>query len=391
MGEELIATEQFIRSGKKKLRCGITTGSCAAIASLASTKAIFEGAFPAYAKITTPKGWIALAEIKKMRLISKTQALCAVQKDGGDDADATDGLLIYADVSVSPASQPNQLSVRIFGGKGIGVVTKAGLDQKIGLPAINSVPRAMIEAAVKSVCVEHNFSGTIDVVISAPLGKEIARHTFNPVLGIEGGISILGTSGVVEPMSESALVEALDVETRVIAESLRGKKIRPLIITPGNFGLDFVAALPELSDIQTLKCSNFIGNAIDFAAAYEFTHVIFVGHAGKFVKLAGGIFNTHSHTADCRMELIASHAALVGAESFDIARIFDCATVDAALDILDESNITSAVMKSIAKAAQRRIAQRVQGAYKFAFTMFTNVRGVLAQTANFDFSELKTQ
>lgn len=392
INEEKIATEQFILSGTKRLRCGMTTGSCAAIASLAATQAALTGTFPQYAKITVPKGWIARAEIIESKIISKMKASCAVRKDAGDDPDATDSMLIFAEVSLRADEiipPKKNLSVTITGGTGIGRVTKSGLDQKPGEYAINSVPRKMIEEAVRSVCSEHGFFGKAEIKIYAPDGAEIAKKTFNPALGIEGGISILGTSGVVEPMSEEALVDAIEVEARVISQSLKDKKIRPLIITPGNFGEDFIRSREELAGIPVLTCANFIGKSIDFASAYDFTHVIFVGHAGKFVKLAGGIFNTHSHIADCRMEIIASHAALLGAESFDIARIFECATVEAAFSVLDETGLTKKVSVSLARAACGKIARRVQGKYKFSFIMFTKERGILCESSNFNFSELR--
>lgn len=382
---ELIATEQYITSGTKKLRCGITTGSCAAIASMAATEAILTQKFPDYGKITTPKGWIAKAEILDAKIIGHLTASCAVQKDAGDDPDATDGILVYASVRLEASSEANgSVCVDVQGGEGIGVVTKPGLDQPVGNAAINSVPRIMIAEAVEKSCRSHSFSGKAFVVISAPAGEKIAANTFNPILGIKGGISVLGTSGVVEPMSETALVEAMEVEIKVIAESLREKSIRPVIVTPGNYGSDFIKKYPELADIPEIKCSNFIGAAIDFAVLYGFTHVLFIGHAGKFVKVAGGIMNTHSHVADCRVELIASHAALCGAEQFDIARIFDCATVDAALSILDETGIRDVVIKSLVKAAQRKISQRIHGAFKFGFLMFSNEYGILGKNREFD-------
>lgn len=384
---EKIATEQFIVSGTKKLRCGITTGSCGAMAALASTEAVLGGKFPEYVKITTPKGWIAKAEILEPKFISKNNAVCAVQKDAGDDPDATDGILIFAEAKIlsEKTDSVSKSSVRITAGVGIGKITKSGLDQKVGEFAINSVPRKMIEESVESVCKKYGFSGEIEIKLSCPEGVEIAKKTFNPILGIQGGISILGTTGVVEPMSETALIESLEVEIRVIAESLRGKAVRPLVITPGNYGVDFIRKYPEIEKLPQLKCSNFIGNAIDLASLYDFTHVFFIGHAGKFVKLAGGIFNTHSHIADCRMEIIASHGALCGAEQFDVARIFNCATVDAAFEILDESNATQMVVNSIVRSAQKRIAQKVQGKYKFGFLMFSNERGLLGKTKDFDF------
>ncbi len=383
-----LATEQYVISGSKKLRCGITTGSCAAIAAMAATEALLTKKFPSYSKIITPKGWYAAAEILEGEFIDENSARCAVQKDAGDDPDATDGILIFVKVCLKKSTCDSQKNtvVRITGGKGVGTVTKSGLDQKAGEFAINSVPRKMITESVQKACSEHGFFGEAEIQIEVPEGEKIAKQTFNPILGIEGGISILGTTGVVEPMSENALIESIEVEIKFLAENFTGKSsVRPIILTPGNYGTDFISTYSELKNIPVEKCSNFIGKAIEFSLFYGFTHILLVGHAGKFVKLAGGIMNTHSHNADCRLELIAAHAALCGVEQFDIARIFSSATVDAALEILDESNMTSAVTKSLLKASQKRLAHFTQGKCKLGILMFTNDRGIIGETSNFSY------
>ncbi len=383
-----LATEQYIISGTKKLRCGITTGSCAAIAAMAATQAVLTKSFPSYSKIITPKGWYAGAEILDGEFIDEGTARCAVQKDAGDDPDATDGILIFATAHLKNKDCPKdkKVNVSITGGKGVGTVTKNGLDQKAGEFAINSVPRKMIAQSVQKVCEEHDFYGEAEIQIEVPEGEKIAKQTFNPILGIEGGISILGTTGVVEPMSENALIESIEIEIKFLAENFRSdSSLRPIILTPGNYGSDFIKAYPELKNIPVEKCSNFIGKALEFSLFYGFTHILLVGHAGKFVKLAGGIMNTHSHNADCRLELIAAHAALCGVEQFDIARIFSSATVDAALEILDESNMTHTVVKSLLKSAQKRLAHFTQGKCQLGILMFTNERGILGKTNNFDY------
>lgn len=394
MKNEILATEQYILCGEKKLRCGFTTGSSATMASLASIKAIFEKKFPEYAKITTPKGWIAISEVLNGTFSSENKAKCSIKKDGGDDTDATNGILITSEVEINFNHQYKNLEIEIVGGNGIGKITKAGLDQKVGEFAINSVPRKMIKEVVEKVCKENNFYGKVKITISAENGEEIAKNTFNPYLGIVGGISILGTSGVVEPMSEEALIDSIFVEMRVISEEIKEKKIRPLIITPGNYGEDFLKTYPKLKDISVVRCSNFIGKAIDFAVELNFTHVFFVGHAGKFVKIAGGIMNTHSHNADCRMEIIASHTALTCFDTIDqsdIVRIFDCVTVDSAFDILDETSSTEKVCKSIVRSAEKHISRRCKNKFKFSFLMFSNEpnRNILATSRNWQQLQLE--
>ncbi|MBQ7158896.1 MAG: cobalamin biosynthesis protein CbiD [Treponema sp.] len=398
MAEEILANEQYILSGTKRLRCGFTTGTCAALASRAAVEALLLGSVPETVSLRTPKGWLVkTAVIADETPVSFSNGgkrfRCGVQKDAGDDPDVTDGCQIFATAELVPAERlsaggavatasdnadASDVRVMIDGGKGVGRVTKAGLDQKIGEAAINHVPRQMITAAVQDVCESYGFSGTVRITIDIPQGEALARQTFNPQLGIEDGISVIGTSGVVEPMSEQALTDALETEIRVIAASYEDKTDRPLVITPGNYGKDFVALHPEWKNLPVLRCANFIGNAIDLAAAYGFTHVIFVGHAGKFVKLAGGIMNTHSHVADARMELICAHAALCGADKDLCAKIMDCATVDAALSVLDASNLTETVTRSLISAARKHVERRINGAYSFDLIMFTNERGVIA-------------
>lgn len=426
--ESSFANTHYILSGTKKLRCGYTTGTCAALAAKAAATALLAqkdsallssgkkhiSEFPQKVSMMTPKGWPQESDVVwpagSTSMVQENNTLrCGVQKDAGDDSDVTDGFTVYATVTIDENKSQNCVRVVITGGEGVGVVTKPGLDQKTGEYAINHVPREMITNEVESVCKQYHFSGTVTVKIDVPGGKEIAKQTFNPQLGIEGGISILGTSGVVEPMSEQALVDSIEVEMKQIAaeqdeQSSTSCTVRPLIITPGNYGEDFISAHPLLKNIPVVKCSNFIGASIDFASVYHFTHVLFVGHAGKFVKLAGGIMNTHSHTADCRLELVACHAALCGAPQKIVKKIMECATVDAALDVLDQYDGTSSeskqingtqraqktdcnkqfvqeVMNSLMSSAEEHVARRVNNAYEFGIIMFTNVRGEIAQSS----------
>ncbi len=285
--------EEFIRKDGKALRYGFTTGTCATAATKAAAEILLSGKTVEDVVITTPKGKVLHLPIRVME-VEKTFVTCAVQKDAGDDADVTDGIWIYAKVSLEDSGYV------VDGGVGIGRVTKEGLDQPVGNAAINSVPRKTIKAAMEETAETFGYTGGMLAVISAPEGVEIAKKTFNPRLGIDGGISILGTSGIVEPMSEQALLDTILTEMRVrICEY--GKNI---VITPGNYGQDFVKEHIGIDLEQTVKCSNFIGNTIEFAKNEGIENLLLVGHIGKLVKLGVGIMNTHSKEADARMETL---------------------------------------------------------------------------------------
>ena len=256
-------------------------------------------------------------------------------------------------------------------------MTKPGLDQPVGEAAINRVPREMIGKAVSEIAELAGYDGGLTVTVSVPGGEAIARQTFNPQLGIEGGISILGTSGIVEPMSEAALVETVKLELRQARET--GSK--RVILVPGNYGADFLREQGlDQPGIPVVKCSNFIGEAIDEAGLLGFTDVLLAGHIGKLVKLAGGIMNTHSRTADCRTELFTAHAALCGADAETCRRLMEAATTDACIDILKENGIYTEVMESLIVAIRRQLARRAAPGCRVGAVVFSNVHGVLGVT-----------
>ncbi len=262
--------EHYIQKGSKNLRMGFTTGSCAALAAKAAALMLFTGEYVEKVSIITPKGLTVEVPVLETKL-GIGYAGCAVQKDAGDDPDVTDGALVYAEVRKTKRG-----FISIDGGKGIGRVTRAGLDQPVGAAAINRVPRLMIEKAVREVCEHYDYEGGLDIIISIPKGVELARRTFNPKLGIEGGISVLGTSGIVEPQSTQALIDCIGIELRALAAE--GK--RNIVITPGNYGEGFIKENPFLANAPIVKCSNYIGEALDFAVASGFEKILLVGHIG---------------------------------------------------------------------------------------------------------------
>lgn len=314
-----MAFEHYIYTGTTRLRCGYTTGSCAALAAKAACEMLFSRKPVGLVSIVTPGGLPVEANVVDA-CIGEGCAQCAVRKDAGDDADVTDGVLVYARVehagsgtgaAGSKGVPTRESEVSVDGGVGVGRVTLPGLEQPVGAAAINATPRAMITSAVREVCAAHGFSGNIAVTISVPEGVSLAKKTFNPHLGIEGGISILGTTGIVEPRSLAALRDSIELEIRQHAAMGR----RGVVLTPGNYGGQFISGHFHLNGAPVVFISNFVGDAIDCCVREGFTNVLLVGHIGKLVKVAGGIMDTHSRTADCRAEILAAHAAMAGALS----------------------------------------------------------------------------
>ena len=363
--------EHFIRSGQRFLRCGYTTGTCAALAAQGAARLLLSGQAPRTVSLRTPRGLTVEVVPAVCRMEDETTAVCAVVKDAGDDADVTGGIAIAATVRHSDSP-----GVTIDGGPGVGRVTKPGLDQPVGAAAINSTPRRIIGEQVLTVCADLGYPGGLEVIISVPGGEEAAKRTFNPALGVEGGISILGTSGIVEPMSEQALVTTIELELKqAAANSSR------LILTPGNYGADFLRARGwDQLGVPIVKCSNFIGEALDATAGLPFTQVLLVGHIGKLVKVAGGVMNTHSKYADCRTELFCAHAALCGAGGELCRSLMASATTDGCIALLDTAGLRQPVIESLLSSVQTHLERRAQGAYRIGAVLFSNQYGCLGQT-----------
>ena len=368
--------EHYIRSGRRLLRCGYTTGTCAALGAAGAARLLLTGRAPESVGLRTPKG-IVVEVAPRFCRATADGAECAIVKDGGDDVDATTGLPVIATVTLCPDAPR---TVTINGGAGVGRVTKPGLDQPVGAAAINHVPRQMITEALLREADAVGYGGGFAVVISIDGGAEAARRTFNPHIGVDGGLSVLGTSGIVEPMSQQALLDTLQLEIHQAA--LKSKR---LILAPGNYGLDYLAShLPELREIPIVKISNFVGEALDMAAAEQFGELLLVGHVGKLVKLAGGIMNTHSKQADCRTELFCAHAAICGADAATCRALLDAATTDACLDILVEAGLKAPVMASLLDAVQAHLDRRAAGAFEVGAVLFSNQAGSLGQTKTAD-------
>ena len=363
------------------MRYGFTTGSCAAAAAMAAAYMLLSGRQKNTITIETPKGIPYTAEILEITRGEKA-VQCAVRKDGGDDPDITSGALIYAEVSLTDhtRTQATDTRIHIDGGIGVGRVTKPGLDQPVGNAAINHVPREMIAKEVLEVCDLMDYKGNLQVIISVPEGKAIAKQTFNPRLGIVGGISILGTSGIVEPMSNQALLDTIRVELN----QRRAEGFDYIAVAPGNYGLDFMKKAYGYDLDKSVKCSNFIGVTIDMAVECGFTRMLLTGHIGKLIKVAGGIMNTHSKEADCRMELLSAFAIHEGAGADVAAKILDCVATEDAVRLLRESGKQQEVMDYAMERIMFYLNKRAGGRMQIDCIMYDNTFGELAKSKEAD-------
>ena len=360
----------------KLLRCGYTTGACAAAAAKAAAAMLLSGASVGRVSVGTPKGVALTLDVLDIRL-TEAYASCAVRKDAGDDPDVTDGALVYARVERSARG------IAIDGGEGVGRVTRPGLDQPVGAAAINSVPRRMITAELQGLAEETGYAGGFSVVLSIPGGEELAKRTFNPRMGIEGGISVIGTTGIVEPMSNRAMADTVRLEL----SQLRAAGARDVLLTPGNYGETFAREQLGLSMDGHVSCSNFIGDAVDGAVELGFARVLLVGHIGKLVKLGLGITNTHSSSGDGRMETLLACALEAGAALPLLKEISHSVTTDAALMPLWEAGLLENTMAELGKRIDFCLSRRVPEGVSIGYICFTNappMRGVLIKSANAD-------
>lgn len=376
------------RSG---LRYGWTTGSCAAAAAKAGTEMLFGQEEIRQIRLMTPKGIGLLLDVEEITR-RPDYVQCAVRKYSGDDPDVTDGLLIFARVERIPEEDAEKaascgaflenvngsLEIILDGGPGVGRLTRKGLEQQVGQAAINRVPRRMITEEAAAVCRKYSYSGALKITVMIPNGAQTAKKTFNPRLGIEGGLSVLGTSGIVEPMSEKALTDTIWLEMKM----LRDSGYDACYVVPGNYGSDFLQENLGLDPELSVKCSNYVGETIDDAGLLGMKGVLLIGHIGKFVKLAAGVMNTHSRQADCRMEVFASHAAMNGADAGTVKEIMSCLNTSEAVEILKRSGLLGPVMETVTDRIAFYLRQRAGAGPETGAIVFSNEEGILGQTDN---------
>ena len=361
---------------EEKLRNGFTTGSCAAAAAKAACYMLLTGRKKEKIDIITPKGITFHASIVDI-LRGERAVQCAVIKDGGDDPDITTGAHVVAKVSFLEGQEAGtEGRILIDGGIGVGRVTKPGLDQPVGNAAINHVPREMIEREMREVCHVLDYHKDLAVEISVPEGQKLAESTFNPRLGILGGISILGTSGVVEPMSAQALKDTIAVELR--QKKALGQKA--VAVSPGNYGLDFMKKTYDYDLDRSVKCSNFIGDTIDMAKQMGFEAMLLTGHIGKLIKLSGGMMNTHSKEGDCRMELLAAAAIYAGCHAKTAKDLLDAVTTEEGVKLLSEAGILEATMERAMERILFYLRNRAGDGMQIECMMYATDYGLLAES-----------
>jgi len=370
--------ERYVYKNQKKMRCGYTTGTCACAAAKAAAYMLLSGREVKEIKVITPMGVSLTLPVIDID-IKKDKVICAIKKDSGDDPDVTDGIMIYAQVAYAKddiMSTINTDRVIVDGGIGVGRVTKKGLKCAVGEAAINPVPLKMIKEAVAEAAESYSYEGSLKVIISAPKGVDIAKKTFNPNLGITGGISILGTTGIVEPMSEQALIDT--IKTEINMHKAQGEKV--FLVAPGNYGQDFLLNTLNIELKRSIKCSNYIGDTIDMVCDSGAKAMLLVGHIGKLVKLGAGIMNTHSKVADGRMEVMSACAIRAGADADTAGKILDCITTEAALEILKKSDILEKTMYQLMLRIEDVLQRRSGGKIVIGTIVFSNEYGILGKT-----------
>ena len=359
---------------KKELRKGFTTGSCGAAAAKAALYMLLTGSVKDEIEIITPGGAVFRTEVKDI-FREGNRVRCAVVKDGGDDPDVTTGLHVTAEVRAEERGD-GALEIRIEGGPGVGRVTLPGLDQPVGNAAINRVPRQMIEKELSEVAELLDFRGRIRVILSVPGGEAAAERTFNPRLGIEGGISILGTTGIVEPMSTRAILDTIRVELN--QRKALGDRIAA--VSPGNYGLNFMKETYGYDLNRSVKCSNYVGDTVDMVREMDFRGMLLTGHIGKLIKVSGGIMNTHSKEGDARMELLAAGVIRAGGSMDTLRGILNCRVTEEALGIIQAESpaLLRTSMESVMDRILYYLRKRAGEELPVECILYSNEFGLLA-------------
>lgn len=359
---------------KKELRKGFTTGSCGAAAAKAALYMLLTGSVKDEIEIITPGGAVFRTEVKDI-FREGNRVRCAVVKDGGDDPDVTTGLHVTAEVCAEERGD-GALEIRIEGGPGVGRVTLPGLDQPVGNAAINRVPRQMIEKELSEVAELLDFRGRIRVILSVPGGEAAAERTFNPRLGIEGGISILGTTGIVEPMSTRAILDTIRVELN--QRKALGDRIAA--VSPGNYGLNFMKETYGYDLNRSVKCSNYVGDTVDMVREMDFRGMLLTGHIGKLIKVSGGIMNTHSKEGDARMELLAAGVIRAGGSMDTLRGILNCRVTEEALGIIQAESpaLLRKSMESVMDRILYYLRKRAGEELPVECILYSNEFGLLA-------------
>lgn len=371
--------EEYVYIDGKKYRRGYTTGSCAAAAAKASTYMMLTNKKISNINIDTPKGIPLTLKVKNIELNDEC-AICSIEKDGGDDIDATHTMDIFAKAELVTREAEE---IIVTGGVGIGIVTKKGLSVEVGKHAINPVPMKMIRSEISKVLGENNKllnkDKSLKITIFAPQGEEISKKTFNPRLGIVGGISILGTTGIVEPMSEEGWKKSLSIEL----EMKRAQGMDKIILVPGNHGEEFIRDYLKIDMNNCVRMSNFVGYMLNEAKRLGFKKILMAGHIGKFIKISAGIFNTHSKVCDARNEIMIANLALMGADLDFLKVINECVTAEGAVEIIDKSIYTQ-IYNVLCNKCKERAEEYLNEDIQVEVYMFRMDKSILGKSTDAD-------
>lgn len=370
--------EEYVYIDGKKYRRGYTTGSCAAAASKASVHMLLTKHKIDNINIDTPKGIPLTLKVKNIE-INRNYAVCSIEKDGGDDIDATHTMDVFARAELV---EKEEEKIIVTGGIGVGIVTKKGLSVEVGKHAINPVPMKMIRSEVQKVLNANNYifkDKSLKITIFAPKGVEIAKKTFNPRLGIVGGISILGTTGIVEPMSEEGWKKSLSIEL----EMKKAQGLDKIILVPGNHGEEFVREHLNIDMHNCVRMSNFVGYMLNEAKRMGFKKILMAGHIGKFIKISAGIFNTHSKVCDARNEIMIANLALMGADLDFLNKINECVTAEGTVEIIDQSEYTE-IYNILCDKCKERVEQYLHNEVEVEVYMFRMDKSLLGKSKKAD-------
>lgn len=379
---------------EKRLKDGYTTGTCAAAAAKAAAAFLLCGkSDPGCSELTLPGGTVCRIPVVQDSPEGKAEHPAAsffVQKDSGDDPDVTNGTKVFASVRQADRSEFEALcqtgagyylkeypQLYLNGGEGIGLVTKPGLSCPVGHYAINPVPRSMILGAVEDIVRMAAFEEYLIVTIWIPDGEALALQTFNPKLGIQGGISVLGTTGIVKPMSEEALLETIHLEIHM--KAVNGAKV--LLMAPGNYGEEFLKKELGVPIGSAVLCSNFVKDAVLMAGKEGFRKLLFVGHIGKLIKVSAGVENTHSKYGDGRMEQMAVLTKELGHPELQES-IWACNTTDDALALLKEQGLAKPLLCRTAEYVKHWIGAWSGGQIVAEAVTFSTAHQMLGATEN---------
>lgn len=370
--------EEYVYIDGKKYRRGYTTGSCAAAASKASVHMLLTKHKIDNINIDTPKGIPLTLKVKNIE-INRNYAVCSIEKDGGDDIDATHTMDVFARAELV---EKEEEKIIVTGGIGVGIVTKKGLSVEVGKHAINPVPMKMIRSEVQKVLNANNYifkDKSLKITIFAPKGVEIAKKTFNPRLGIVGGISILGTTGIVEPMSEEGWKKSLSIEL----EMKKAQGLDKIILVPGNHGEEFVREHLNIDMHNCVRMSNFVGYMLNEAKRIGFKKILMAGHIGKFIKISAGIFNTHSKVCDARNEIMIANLALIGADLDLLNKVNECVTAEGAVEIIDQSEYTE-IYNILCDKCKEKAEQYLHNEVEVEVYMFRMDKSLLGKSKKAD-------